>query len=452
MAKSTFLANMSHELRTPLNAILGFAQLMKHHDNLNPQQQNFIGIINRSGNHLLSLINDVLEVSKIEAGKIVLTEENFNLKQLLQSLDEMLQIRAVDKQINLEFELDPQLPSHIYGDEGKLRQVLINLLGNAIKFTNSGLVKLRAQLLQQIDNQVILKFAVEDTGTGIAEEDLSLLFDPFVQAGESNHKNQGTGLGLTISRQFINLMGGEIQVTSQIGKGSCFFFQIAATLSDEIPPRATLLPTKRVKSLLNREQPCRILIVDDTHENCHLLQCLLEPVGFELRIAQEGETAIALWESWQPHLIWMDMRMPGMDGYEATRQIRLREKSLNRATKPTVIIALTASAFEEQRSMILETGCNDLVYKPFVESLIFEKLTAYLGVEYLYESSEVDSLNGSVPAPKPINQTVVGLNNLPAPLQEQLRQSALAVDGEQIMALLQENIPENQSLITSVSQ
>ncbi|MFM7192913.1 MAG: ATP-binding protein, partial [Microcystaceae cyanobacterium] len=344
-AKSTFLANMSHELRTPLNAILGFTQLMERDPSLLPQHRNFIDIINRSGNHLLNLINDVLEMSKIEAGKVVLIEESFNFQQLLKTLYDMLHIRAVNKGIKLVFDLDPSLPIYLQTDESKLRQVLINLLGNAIKFTATGQVTLRAKVTTLQTSAIELAFAVEDTGPGIPPEEVTTLFNPFVQAQSSTQKKEGTGLGLAISRQFVQLMGGEIQVSSEWGKGSCFSFTIQAQAVNPFPPEMTPELNQTVLGILNPQQEYRILVVDDQEDNRQLLQYLLTPLGFAVRSAVEGQGAIAQWESWQPHCILMDMQMPGMDGYEATRQIRQRETG-----QRTVILALTASAFQEQRA------------------------------------------------------------------------------------------------------
>ena len=408
-AKSTFLANMSHELRTPLNAILGFAQLMERDPALTARQRQSLVTINRSGEHLLDLINDVLEMSKIEAGRTVLDAAPFNLHSLLQTIKTMFQVRAATKHLSLQFELAPDLPENVLTDEGKLRQVLINLLGNAVKFTDAGRIVLRAraskgncsireEIAEVTPQEAIaspsytLFFEVEDTGQGIAPEEIDKLFQPFVQTTSGTQTKEGTGLGLTISRQFVRLMGGDVYVKSQLGQGSTFYFDIQIALADS--PR-TAPSIGRVVRLSPDQPTYRILIVDDRAENRELIVQLLESVGFETRTATQGEAAIALWQQWHPHLIWMDMRMPVMDGYEATRRIReaiahqtnsaFTDRSELDDRPIPKIIALTASAFEEQQASILAAGCDDLVCKPFQEHIIFEKLAQHLGVRYLYQ-------------------------------------------------------------------
>ena len=448
-AKSTFLANMSHELRTPLNAILGFAQLMERDQELNSRQQNFINIINRSGKHLLNLINDVLEMSKIEAGKISFRPETFNLYQLLQTLQDMFQIRTMAKGLSLSFELSPDLPEYINTDEGKLRQILINLLGNAVKFTEVGWIRLSVQTVSQSQSHLCLHFAVEDSGLGIAPQDGATLFEPFVQNNSAAINREGTGLGLAISRQFVQLLGGEIKLTSQLGQGSCFSFTITARLVDPIREEPLREGKGRVIGLGHSSEIYRLLVVDDQLENSQLLQHLLEPIGFQVQVAANGQEAITCWENWQPHLIWMDMRMPIMDGYEATRQIRQKEQqNPSPLSYLTVIIALTASAFEEERSLIIATGCDDLVRKPFTEEVIFGKIAQYLPVNYLYATqtslptSTIENL---------IDDHELDLSFMPSPWIEQLQKAALAVDGEQILSLLAAIPAEHQAITDTLA-
>lgn len=425
-AKSEFLANMSHELRTPLNAILGFTQVLTNAPQMSPSQRENLGIISRSGEHLLELINDVLDMSKIEAGRITLNESAFDLYYLLDSLTEMLALRARSKGLQLITERTPDVPQYVKTDENKLRQVLINLLGNAIKFTQDGgvILRVRSESLpfashpQPADR---LHFEIEDTGPGISSADQATLFNPFVQTEAGRRSNQGTGLGLTISRKFVQIMGGDITISSTVGQGSVFSFdiQIQPTNVVEVPD---LTPAPRVVSLAPDQPIYRILVVDDVRDNRLLMLQLLEPLGFELREAINGEEAIAIWQDWHPHLIWMDMRMPVLDGYEATRRIRSLECSPLplRKTSPSPldawaephsptssitptpppspvpptsappspkIIALTASAFEEERESVLAAGCDDLVRKPFRAASIWEKLTQHLGVRFIYEDS-----------------------------------------------------------------
>jgi PAS domain S-box-containing protein len=449
-AKSAFLANMSHELRTPLNAILGFSQLMAHSSSLTQEQQENLGIISRSGEHLLALINDVLEMSKIEAGRTTLYQQSFNLYRLLDYLEEMLQLKAKAKGLQLTFEQTPDVPQYVKTDESKLRQVLFNLLGNAIKFTQAGSVTLRVRLgtrdwglgsreefsQSPIPNhQIPITFEVEDTGPGIAPEELDILFDAFVQTETGRQSQQGTGLGLAISRQFVKMMGGDITVSTRLGEGTVFTFDVQVGLA-EVTEVQTKQPSQRPIALAPNQPKYRILVVEDTQENRQLLVKLLELFNFEVREAVNGQEAIALWESWHPHLIWMDMRMPVMDGYDATRHIKAQPKG-----RDTVIIALTASAFEEERTVALSAGCDDFVRKPLQETVIFEKMAQYLGVSYVYEqsiqsSSRYQGTTQSVLTPE-------ALAAMPAEWVAQLNEAATQVDGELISQLIAQ-IPQEK--------
>jgi PAS domain S-box-containing protein len=318
-AKSAFLANMSHELRTPLNAILGFTQLMDRDPNLTAEQQENLGIINRSGEHLLALINEVLEMSKIEAGRVTLEENSFDLYRLLDGLEEMFRLRARDKGLALSFERAENVPQYVRTDEGKLRQVLSNLLGNAVKFTQEGGVALRVGTKDEgrrtkdqppsVVRRSSLVFEVEDTGPGMAPEELAVVFDPFVQATSGQQPQEGTGLGLSISQQYVRLMGGDITVSSEVGRGSLFQFDVQAGLADAAEVQAAQ-PRRRVLGLEPNQPIYRLLVAEDKETNRQLLVKLLEPLGFEVQEAVNGQEAIEVWERWEPHLIWMDMRMP----------------------------------------------------------------------------------------------------------------------------------------------
>ncbi|MFN6560686.1 MAG: PAS domain S-box protein [Nostoc sp. ChiSLP01] len=493
-AKSAFLANMSHELRTPLNAILGFSQLMERDTSLKSNQRESLATINRSGEHLLNLINDVLEMSKIEAGQIIFNPEDFDLYFLLQTLQEMFQVRTQAKQLFLKFEMSPNLPRYIQTDEGKLRQILINLLGNAVKFTQTGGVTLRVRMgrwgaeeqgsrgaeekLQQsfpsassapIPNPQSLIFEIEDTGRGIAQEEMNNLFQPFVQTSSGIQTKEGTGLGLTISRQFVRLLGGDIHISSTPGKGSIFSFGIEVNLVAAL--KATpKLGKGRVMQLAANQPDYRILVVDDRKENCDLIVQLLGSVGFNTKIANNGQDAIAIWENWQPHLIWMDMRMPVMNGYDATKEIRARERrdaetgrrgdtrseNITASPRPrvpvssfrTVIIALTASAFEEQQASILAAGCDDLVRKPFREQVIFEKIAEYLHVDYIY--AEQTSENATEKKPDNLQSPIFDIHSaiamMPAEWTAQLNQAAIEVDAERIFQLIEQIEPTHSDL------
>ena len=404
-AKSTFLANMSHELRSPLNAILGFSQLMLRSQTLSPEHVENVGIITRSGEHLLTLINQVLDLSKIEAGRTTLNEKNFDLYRLLDDLDDMFQLKAQEKGLQLIFDLASDVPRYICTDEVKLRQVLINLLNNALKFTAQGGVSVRVtqglrvegfdELKVEGSNQstnlqlvhlqpsnlqlVTLTFEVEDTGAGIAPNELDSLFEAFVQTTTGKESQEGTGLGLPISRSFVHLMGGEIRVESEVGKGTTFEFDISVGVVDASAIK-NQQPTRRVIALEPNQPRYRILIVDDKQDNRQVLIKLLNPLGFELKQASNGQEAVEIWDKWEPHLIWMDMRMPVLDGYEATKQIKLATKG-----QATAIIALTASVLEEERAVILSAGCDDFLRKPFREDDIFSLMNKHIGVRYVYE-------------------------------------------------------------------
>jgi signal transduction histidine kinase/CheY-like chemotaxis protein len=439
--KSDFLSNMSHELRTPLNAILGFSQLMNREKSLTKQQQENISIINRSGEHLLSLINDVLDLAKIESGKMTLYPTDFNLYALLDLIEEMLALKAESKGLQLIFDRSISLPQYIQTDDKKLRQVLINLLSNALKFTEKGTVVLRIrEQVVDLDSSYILNFEVEDTGAGIAPEEIDSLFEAFVQTETGKQSQQGTGLGLPISQKFVELMGGEINVSSQPGKGTIFTFDIQANASEAISIKAQK-PTRRVMALEPEQQEYRILIVDDRPENRKLLLKLLQPIGFKIQEAINGQEAVEMWESWQPHLIWMDMRMPIMNGYEATQQIKSHLQG-----QATAILALTASTLEEEKAIILSAGCDDFIRKPFQEEVIFEKMAQYLGVRYIYEDIQVKGLSEA------IKLTAESLAVMPDKWLRELSEAAALINTEQIAQLLSQIPKEHQSLAQAIQQ
>jgi two-component system, sensor histidine kinase and response regulator len=444
-AKSEFLANMSHELRTPLNAILGFTRLMVRDSSLSSEQRQYLEIVNRSGEHLLELINDILEMSKIEAGRTVFNPSNFDLYALLDNIAEMLQPQAEEKALSLIFDRTPELPQYICTDESKLRQVLINLLGNGLKFTPTGGVTLRGKAGEKREDYQRLLWEIEDTGAGIAQEEIFKLFQPFNQTETGRKSQQGTGLGLPISKKFVELMGGTIRVNSILGQGSVFSFDIVVNLVGEDQIKNEI-KTRKVIALADNQPKYRILVVDDRSESRLLLLKLLATVGLSVQEAANGQEAIAIWQAWQPHLIWMDMRMPIKDGYEATREIRSLEGK-NRGK--TVIIALTASAFEEDRALVIAAGCDDFVGKPFREEVIWQKMTEYLGLEYVYADNE----------PNQPNYSPVFLDFLQSLLQfmtpewiKQLQQAAQECDDEKIIALTAEIPPNYANLAQGLQQ
>ncbi len=387
-AKSSFLANMSHELRSPLNAILGFAQIMTRSQSLSRENQENVGIIFRSGEHLLTLINQVLDLSKIEAGRTTLNEKNFDLYRLLDDIEDMFQLKADDEGLQLVSDRSPDLPRYLRTDEVKLRQIIINLLNNALKFTEEGGVSLRASTVEKSEKFATIRIEIEDTGLGIAPEEIDSLFEAFVQTETGKQAQEGTGLGLPISRKFAQLMGGDIGVSSEVGRGTIFKFDIQAGIVDARDIE-TKKSSRRVIALEPNQPRYRLLIVDDKELNRQLLVKLLNPLGFELKEAKNGREAVTIWNEWEPHLIWMDMRMPVMDGYEATKQIKATTKG-----QATAIIALTASVLEEERAVVLSAGCDDFMRKPFREEEIFNAIQKHLGISYVYEDSqEEDSAN-----------------------------------------------------------
>ncbi|NUM45890.1 MAG: PAS domain S-box protein [Anaerolineales bacterium] len=429
-AKSAFLANMSHELRTPLNAILGFSQLMARDQSLAPDQQENLQIIVRSGEHLLALINDILELSKIEAGRTALRETTFDLHNLLGDLEDMFHLRAANKGLHIILDQAEALPRYIRADEGKLRQVMINLIGNAVKFTKEGGVSIRARTMEE-NESYRLRIEVEDSGPGIAREEQAGLFKAFVQTQAGVDVKEGTGLGLSISQQFVQLMGGEIRVESESGQGSIFSFEVPiqlASASDLIVEK----PPRKVIGIEPGQPAYRLLVVEDREENRRLLVRLLRPFGFEIREAVNGQEGIEIWEAWDPHFIWMDMRMPVMGGYEATQHIKATLKG-----QGTVIVALTASAFEEDRAMILSAGCDDFISKPFREAEIFEMLTKYLGIRFLYQDTQTELL------PAPASSGEIGLDGIPSGLLTQLHHATVQADIDRVVALIGQIEPFN---------
>ncbi|MBD1841377.1 response regulator [Coleofasciculus sp. FACHB-64] len=370
-AKSEFLANMSHELRTPLNGILGYAQILKRDKTLNEPQKDGLGVIHQCGEHLLTLINDILDLSKIEARKMELHLSHFHFPQFLEGIVELCRIRAQQKDIYLTYQLTAPLPLAVQGDEKRLRQVLINLLSNAIKFTTTGGVTFQVSY-----QDGTFRFQVEDTGVGMAPEQLEEIFLPFHQVGERDRKSEGTGLGLAISRQLVQMMGSEIKVNSILGKGSVFYFDLDLPLVDQWAD-VTQIDERPIIGYLGDKR--KILIADDQWENRSILVKMLEPLGFEIMEATDGFDCITKAQEWQPHVILMDLMMPALNGLEATRRIR---KSPN---LKVVVIATSASVFDCDQQQSFQAGCNDFLPKPIQNQELLEKLRGYLGLSWIYE-------------------------------------------------------------------
>ncbi len=490
-AKSTFLANMSHELRTPLNSILGFAQIMEPSPDLTVENRENMRIIRRSGEHLLTLINEVLDLSKIEAGRMTLHPKNFDLYRLLDDLQDMFQLRVHNQELQLRFERDADVPQYVRTDDIKLRQVLINLLSNAIKFTQTGEIILRVRKLEKSgfmdlvesptacfdttrsirdfsrtssdfatvrwrdeaeDSTVpffFLLFEIEDTGVGIAPEEVGNIFKAFVQTASGQKIQKGTGLGLKISRQFVRLMGGEIVVESQLELGTTFKFEIpvGAVYAAELPDPQL----NREVTGLEPNQPCyRILIVDDREDNRQLLVKMLSPLGFGVEQATNGQEAIEMWENWHPHLILMDVLMPVMDGYEATKQIKARikqreqgkgEMNISHPDSPIPkIIALTASTIEGRQAFALLVGCDDFISKPFRKTDIFDTLTKHLGVKYLYSHSTdfISTGDRNNLSSSPSNAALASFPKLPAEWIDNMKQVIRSADFDLIVRTIEE--------------
>ncbi|MBW4503544.1 MAG: response regulator [Scytonema hyalinum WJT4-NPBG1] len=449
-AKSAFLANMSHELRSPLNAILGFSQLMVRSNTLCAENKENVSMIMRSGEHLLSLINQVLDFSKIEAGHATLNEKNFDLYQLLDELENMFQLRATNKGLDLLIIPTSLLPQYVRTDEVKLRQVLINLLSNAIKFTSFGKVTVRVsafsnQLSSAEENtQQRIYFEVEDTGAGIAADDLDKVFEAFVQTKTGRESQEGTGLGLAITRKFVQLMGGEISVSSQVGCSTTFKFNIQASVV--APMDLERQQSKPTVVALEPNQPSyRIMIVDDQPINRQLLHKLLKPLGFELQEATNGKEAVEVWESWEPHCIFMDMRMPVMDGYEATKHIKSALKG-----QATAVIALTASALEDEKAIVLSVGCDDFLGKPFREADIFATMQKHIGVRYVYDVPSTKSTSTNIEAgvvtPADVEKLTEGIAALPLDIVTNLYQATINLDLDEMLTIIAQIRQSNEAL------
>ena len=425
-AKSTFLANMSHELRTPLNAILGFSRLLAQQSNASNDEKDKLTIINRSGQHLLSMINDVLDLTKIESGSVELREESFDLITLIKEVSVMVQSRASDKGLSILEETESIGFPNIRADLGKLRQILINLLSNAVRFTDEGGVTIRCATdkIPEEPKHCRVVIEVEDTGPGIEPDQHTRIFEPFVQESDLA-KRKGTGLGLSICKRCIDIMGGTIEVESEVGIGSTFRVQLVAEIAEAADVKTTIGDQLRVVRISPTEKTWRVLIADDNRENLILLKTLLETVGFSVIEAQNGKEAVELFERELPDLVWMDMRMPVMDGYEATRQIRQRSGG-----DAVPIIAITASALSEQRQEILSAGCNDMVTKPFQESEIFETMARLLDIEYIYETEvPSDHIDGTY-------LTSAMLSDLSPELLQDLNDACLTLNSESILGVI----------------
>lgn len=394
-AKSEFLANMSHELRTPLNGILGYAQILSRDQAASPQQKDGLNVIQQCGNHLLTLINDILDISKIEARKLVLQTSEFGFDSFLRSVTEICRIRAEQKEISFDYEMVNALPKAIRTDEKRLRQVLLNLLGNAIKFTDVGQVTLKVGAIEtaavrEDSTDLLVRFQIEDTGVGMRPEQLQKIFLPFEQVGDTHRMSEGTGLGLAISRQIVEMMGGQLQVLSTYGEGSTFWFDLPlAAASNWVESSDRSLPD----IVGYRGEPKTLLLVDDRRENRSVLVNLLTPIGFKVIEAENGKRGLEAAIACSPDLIITDLAMPVMDGFEMTQQLRAAADELK--SIPIIASSDSVSGFDQQQSRL--AGCDGFLPKPVQTSELFEYLAKYLDLDWIYDSTEVSAIADSTP-------------------------------------------------------
>jgi signal transduction histidine kinase/DNA-binding response OmpR family regulator len=435
-AKSTFLANMSHEIRTPLNAIIGFSQLMDRNKHLTGELKEYASSISRAGEHLLLLINDILELSKVEAGKVVLKPSNFDLHTLLDDLDVIFKDRIQSKHLSLTFETAPEVPRYVVADEGKMLQVFINLIGNAVKFTDQGGIVVRTKVEQFNGETTHLIVEVQDTGSGIAQDEMDKVFKTFEQTSSGIKQGSGTGLGLALCRELTILMGGNIAVASEVGKGSVFTFHVVIKGGDVVGVKTKT--AKRVVGMAKGQKAVLVLVVDDKEENLKVAVDFLRLAGFETAEATNGKDAIAKFEESNPDLILMDFRMPVMDGYEAVQRIRSTEMG-----KLVPIVAISASMFDGEEIKIKMLDLQGFIHKPFREDEFYGTIGKVLGIQYFFEEettlTPTDYLYDE-------DTASVDISKLPEGIQLNLRKAAEMADSDLMVEILNSNIIVNQEL------
>ena len=382
-AKSEFLANMSHELRTPLNGILGYAQILQQSRTMEEKEKKGVDIISQCGTHLLNLINDILDLSKIEARKMELHPVELHFPSFVQGVVEICQIKAEQKGVEFIYKSDPNLPVGIEADEKMLRQVLMNLLSNAIKFTEKGRVELtvKSQPVSSNESEMhAIRFEVKDSGIGMNPEDIEKIFLPFEQVGSVKKQSEGTGLGLAISQKIVEMMGGQLQATSQLNKGTAFWFEIDLKETSNWQEVAQIASIQGKITGFQREE-CKILVVDDRWENTSVVVQLLEPYGFNMKAAKNGREGLDVAREWQPDLIITDLTMPVMDGHEMLAQLRLSPE----LSPDLKVIVSSASVFESDRQKSLQAGANDFLPKPIQKDVLLQTLQRHLDLEWVYE-------------------------------------------------------------------
>jgi PAS domain S-box-containing protein len=432
-AKSAFLSNMSHEIRTPLNAIIGFAQILKRETSFSPRQLEQLQTIAKSGEHLLKLINDILDLSRIEAGRMPVNVSNFSLHMLLNDIESVFRSQSEEKGLQFFIERAPDLPDYVRADEAKLRHVLVNLLGNSIKYTRIGGITVRLCVLPVISskndhsNELTLKFEVEDTGSGIPEQDIPYVFDS-LYTSTTGKASGGTSLGLVITSHLIKLMGGQISLESKSGSGVIVRFQIPVKLLGDTSEER-FSGSRTVIGLETGTPLIRILIADDQKDNRELLCGILEPVGFHVKTVINGLEALEKVKNWAPHAVLMDMRMPIMDGYEAIRHIRSTEKG---RTLP--IIAIAANAFEDEENAVRETGVNKVLRKPVSQEDLLSALGELLKIRYIYEENPIDLQKNEENQPL----TIEDVKKIPGPLAREMKSAVEEGEMEYLRQLIDE--------------
>jgi signal transduction histidine kinase/DNA-binding response OmpR family regulator len=493
--KNEFLGKISHEFRNPLHTILGYTQLLERRMLLDRVSQESLQEIHRSGEHLLTLIENILEIVQLETQQLNLKETSFNLRKTLEILEFSLQPLALTKGIQLIFCLPEELPPAIKADEVKLRQIILILLENALKCTQKGHITLRVGIADQEwlneeeendspqPSSYSVLFEIEDTGIGIARENLERIFQPFEFSNSEINSDRGIGLELAIAQRLAHLMGGEISIDSVIGQGTLTKFSVPVQGDEEEAWEGMLRGTGRIIAIAPHQGEYRVLVVDDRHENRQLLLKLLIPLGFQVKEAANGQEAISFWSTWRPQLIWIDTRMPIMGGKEAIQQIRhLESLAISPGSEPdlqTIIIASVTGTLEEEATELLAIGCNDVLRKPFEIETILDKIAQHLGVRYLYETDYSENDLGSdedeemstlpltnLPQKKPSfsatfpPQTLKSHQYLPQPLHSQsleimtsewiesVYHSASAGDSDRISELLAE-IPKTHSSLST---
>ena len=435
-AKSSFLANMSHELRTPLNSILGFSRMVMQDAKLPEKHREDLAIVGKSGEHLLELIDEVMDMAKIETGAIVVENVSIDLRGLFNDTVDLLRERAQTKNLELLVKISSRAPEFIRLDPRKFRQVLINLLGNALKYTDQGRVAVTLDArLGDGSSDVTLILDVEDTGIGIAPEDQARIFDPFIQADGAR---KGTGLGLSITRRFVELMGGTVQVESAPGRGSRFHVELPTQIVSGATAKTPCLV--RVIGIEHGQPDYRILIVEDEREHQLLLQRMLEDAGFQVRVAENGAWAIEVFELWRPHFIWMDVRIPVISGLEAARRIRDLEGG-----REVKIVALTGSAFESEREEVLAAGCDDFLRKPYRPEEMFDCLARHLGVRYLYKAMSDAAVQDLTHTLRPED-----LAALPAAKLDELERAVISLETRRITLVVAQLSEQNAAVGTAL--